>query len=312
MRILVTGSSGFVGRALVETLARRGHAVQGVTRQTAGDGSLTLDLMDGPAVAAAFAEARPEIVFHLAARTALKGDATGFEDNVDMTRNVLAAVRATPDVHRVVWLSSQLVNRPGRVPERDTDYDPPDAYGASKAESERLIRQSDGGGKTWVIARSTTIWGPGMSEHYAGVIRMIARGLYFHVGRRPLRKSYSYIDNLAAQLTTLAEAPPERIHGRTLYLADSPPIDLRAWADAFGAEFGRVLPTLPTPVAQLLGRVGDLVTRLGKRSPVTSDRVRNVLTEYVYPTDLIDALHGPPAVGWREGVRRTAAWIRSG
>jgi nucleoside-diphosphate-sugar epimerase len=310
MRILVTGSSGFVGKALVTALRREGHTVAGVSRRAGDDASLQLDLLDVGALRAALDDFRPEVIYHLAARTALKGDTTGFEVNVVTTSNLLEAVAASSSVLRVIWMSSQLVHRPGRMPGSDTDYDPPDAYGASKAEGERLIRAQAGGGKDWVIVRSTTIWGPGMSEHYAGVVRMIAKGLYFHIGRRPLRKSYSYIDNLASQLVALATARRESIQGRTMYLADSDPIELRAWTSAFGEEFNRSIPTMPIPLARLLGKVGDILLKLGLRSPVSSDRVQNVLTEYLYPTGLIEDIHGPTRVGWREGVRRTAAWVR--
>lgn len=311
MRVLVTGSSGFVGKALVRALQAQGDDVLGISRQPGQTSSVQGDLLDREATLSVFRTFQPEVVYHLAARTALKGGAIGFEDNVVTTDHVLDAVEATPSVRRVIWLSSQLVNRPGRVPVTDTEYDPPDAYGASKAEAERHIRMRDGGHREWVIGRSTTIWGPGMSEHYASVIRMIARGLYFHVGRRPLYKSYSYIDNLSSQLTALASAPSDRVHGRTFYLADSEPIALRNWADAFAEEYGRKIPTIPVAAARLMGIAGDMVGRLGRRAPITSDRVRNLLTEYVYPTDPINAVHGPTRVGWREGVRRTADWLKT-
>lgn len=311
MRILVTGSSGFVGHALMGVLMKQGAEVRGISRQAGKPWSMQGDLLDRDQTVRLFRAFQPEVVYHLAARTALKGAAAGFEENVVTTDHVLDAVESTSSVRRAVWLSSQLVNRPGRLPAADTEYDPPDAYGESKAEAERHIRLRDGGRREWVIGRSTTIWGPGMSEHYAGVIRMIARGLYFHVGRRPLYKSYSYIDNLSSQLQALAFAPADRVHGRTFYLADSEPISLRNWTDAFAEEYGRTIPTIPVPIARTLGVAGDILSSLGRRSPITSDRVRNVLTEYVYPTDAINAVHGPTEIGWREGVRQTADWLKT-
>jgi GlcNAc-P-P-Und epimerase len=310
MRILITGSSGFVGRALVTALEAAGHTVAGFSRMD-GPGVLVGDLLDPASVDRALARFKPELIYHLAATTALKGaPAEGFRANVDGTANLLSAARRSATVRRVVWMSSQLVSRPGRVPAHDEDYAPADAYGESKAEGERLIRAADGGGKEWVVVRSTTIWGPGMSEHYAGVVRMIRRGLYFHVGRRPLLKSYSYIDNLTAQLISVGMAGPEQVAGRTFYLADSPPLDLRAWADAFAAEFGRRIYTLPTTVARLLGLAGDVAHALGLPAPVRSSRITNMLTSYVYDTGPIEAVHGPTSISWREGVRRTAEWIQ--
>lgn len=311
MRILVTGSSGFVGKALVERLRSAGHVATGLSRRPDHD-ALLGDLLRSETLTSAIATFEPELIYHLAAQTALKGEpAEGYRVNTDGTANLIRAVAESSSVKRVIWMSSQLVSRPGRTPVSDTDYDPADAYGASKADAERMIRAQSGGGKEWVIVRSTTIWGPGMSEHYAGVIRLIRRGLYFNVGRRPLRKSYSYIENLTGQLLSVGTASAGQVHGQTFYLADSDPIDLRAWADGFAAEFGRRLHTMPVPLAKGLGLAGDLAARLGLPAPVRSSRIANMLTEYVYDTGPIDAVHGRTAIDWREGVRRTADWIKA-
>lgn len=309
MRVLVTGSSGFVGGALVDHLRSRGFDVRGLSRRPA-EGSLQGDLLDRASLDAALAEFRPGAIVNLAAETDLKGaPRNGYRANTEGVSNLLDAVRKAPSVERVIWASSQLVCQPGQRPASDTDFDPVGGYGESKAEGERRVRAADGAGRTWTIVRSTTIWGPGMSEHYLGVLRLIQRGLYFHVGRAPLRKSYSYIDNLTAQLATLIEAPAKAVHGRVFYLADSEPIELRAWADGFAQAFGRRIPTLPRPLAALLARIGDVMAAAGVRAPLTTARLRNMLTEYLYDTGPIDALHGRTAIGWPEGVRRTAAWL---
>ena len=312
MRVLVTGSSGFVGSALTHRLRNAGHIVTGFGRRPAPD-SIQGNLLDSPTVNRAIQIFQPEIVYHLAAQTKLKGFSTdGFRVNTDGVEALLEAVRNAGSVRRVVWMSSQLVCKPGRPPAHDTDFDPADDYGASKAEGERLVRAADGGGKTWTIVRSTTIWGPGMSEHYAGVIRLIQRGLYFHVGRQPQRKSYSYIENLAAQLVSVGTAPDAMVHEKVFYLADSEPLDLRTWADAFAQQFGRKLHTIPAPAARALGLAGDLAQMAPSSAPVSSSRIANMLTEYVYDTAPIDRIHGRTAIPWRDGVRRTAAWIKAG
>jgi nucleoside-diphosphate-sugar epimerase len=311
VKILITGSSGFVGGALLTHLRSLGHDARGFTRSDHPH-SLKGDLLDPASIAAALATFQPEVVYNLAAETDLKGPpVNGYRANTDGVSHLLAAVADAPSVQRVIWASSQLVCRPGVTPTSDTDYDPVGGYGASKAEGERRVRAADGGGKTWVIVRSTTIWGPGMSEHYMGILRLIRRGLYFHVGRAPLRKSYSYIENLSAQLASLAVAPAGDLQGRTFYLADSEPVELRRWSDGFAAAFGRRIPTLPVVIARSLALAGDVAARLGLPAPLTTSRLNNMLTEYVYDTAPIEALHGPTTISNDEGVRRTAAWFLS-
>lgn len=309
MKVLITGSTGFVGKALMLHLASRGHVVRGFSRSPQDD-TLQGDLMDPASVRAALSGFQPEVVYNLAAETDLKGPPEGgYAANTVGVQNLIDAVAEAPSVLRVIWMSSQLVNRPGHPPTSDTDYDPQGGYGTSKVDGERRVRAADGGGKTWVIPRSTTIWGPGMSDHYASVLRLIRRGLYFHVGSRPRRKSYSYIENLSSQLEALGTAPEAEVHGLTLYLADSPPIDLRAWSDQFAVLFGRRIATLPEPAARALGRIGDFLGTVGLPTPLNSRRLENMMTEYVYDTGPIDRIHGPPPVAADEGVRRTAAWL---
>jgi GlcNAc-P-P-Und epimerase len=309
MKILVTGSTGFVGKALMQRLIADGHDARGLSRTGRPD-AFTGDLLDPESLRRALEAFEPQVVFNMAAETDLKGVArNGYRANTEGVSNLIDAVAASPRVERVIWSSSQLVCRPGAPPADDTDYDPVGGYGESKAEGERRVRTADGGGKTWVIVRSTTIWGPGMSAYYTGLFHLIRRGLYFHVGRAPLRKSYSYIDNLTAQLATLATAPAGAVHGRTFYLADSEPVELRAWADGFAEAFGRRIPTLPLPLARGLALAGDVAARLGLPAPLTSSRLKNMLTEYIYDTTPIESVHGPTTVSNGEGVRRTAAWF---
>lgn len=309
MKILITGSSGFVGKALQDHLIASGHEARGLSR-TERPLSYCGDLMEPASLRAALDDFQPEVVFNMAAETDLKGAArNGYAANTDGVSNLLEALSLTASVKRVIWASSQLVCKPGAPPASDTDFDPVGGYGESKAEGERRVRAAQGGGKPWVIVRSTTIWGPGMSPHYAGMFRLIRRGLYFHAGGEARYKSYSYIENLAAQLTSLATAPAVSVQGRVFYLADSEPVELRSWANAFAECFERKIPTLPLPFAKILARVGDVAARLGLPAPLTTPRLNNMLNQYLYDTAPIEAVHGPTRISNTEGVRRTAAWF---
>ena len=309
MKIIVTGSSGFVGGALLKTLRDRGFDARGFSR-LARTGDLQGDLLDRESIRAALETFAPELIYNLAGQTDLKGTPKGgYSVNTDGVSNLCEVAAGADSVRRIVWASSQLVNKAGRPGASETDYDPGCAYGHSKAEAERRIRRLDGGGKEWVIFRSSTIWGPGMSEHYAGILRLIRRGRYFHIGSRKLRKSYSYIENLVDQLITLGTAPAEQVHRKTFYLADSEPIELRAWHDQFASIFGRRIPTVPLFLARLAAAGGDLASRLGVRVPITSGRLANLLTEYVHDVSPIEAIHGRTTISNEEGVRRTAQWL---
>lgn len=315
MKVLVTGSSGFIGRHLVRALAKRGDEVRGLDRTSApaGTAAITCDLIDRGAVLEAFREFQPEAVLHLAARTDLEGEALqDYAANTVGTAHVVQAVRATPSVRRVIYTSSQLVCRVGYVPRHDTDYQPATAYGESKVESERIVRAEDGGGAIWCLVRPTTVWGPGMSEHYRRFFRMIARGWYVHVGRKPLLKSYGYVGNVVWQLQRLLAAPADDIHQKTFYVADYVPISVRAWADAFQRELGAPpIRTVPRILARLAARSGDWMNALGWRTfPFNSFRLENVMTESIYDLRETEAICGPLPFTMEEGVAETAGWFR--
>jgi nucleoside-diphosphate-sugar epimerase len=273
------------------------------------------DILDRGALGRAVLEFAPEAIAHLAARTDLD-DTAGLQDyaaNVEGVANLIEVVRSAPSVRRCIWTSSQLVCRVGYIPREVNEYQPDTVYGKSKVRTEEITREGDGGGRDWLIVRPTTAWGPGMSPHYQRLLRMIRRGSYFHVGRRPLLKSYGYVDNMAHQYVQLLQAPREHVHGRVLYLADYEPTDLIRWCDAFQKSMhAPPIRTLPRGLAHVLARTGDIVNAVGFRKfPFNSFRLRNVLTEYQFNLDETRALCGALPFSMEAGVEETVAWFNA-
>jgi hypothetical protein len=151
-----------------------------------------------------------------------------------------------------------------------------------------------------------------MSPHYQRFLRMIQRGYYFHVGRTPLWKSYSYIENIAFQYWRLLVAPADAVHRKTFYLADYKPIDLLAWSDAFQRAFGaRPIPHMPLGLAYMLAYGGDALNAAGlKKFPFNSFRLNNVLTQYQFDLTPTEAVCGPLPIDTDQGVAATAAWLQ--
>jgi GlcNAc-P-P-Und epimerase len=317
MKVLITGSAGFIGQALVRRLNADGWEVTGLDNRPAPATSLgntvVCDILDAGRLNDVVRELSPEVLVHLAARIDLneKNDLTGYAANIDGVENLIAAVGLTPSIKRAIWTSSQLVCRVGYVPRDETDYAPNTLYGQSKIRTEQIVREHDGAGREWCLTRPTTVWGPGMSAHYQRFLRMIQRGYYFHVGNTPLWKSYSYIENIAYQYACLLKAPAEHVHRKTLYLADYEPIDLLAWSDAFQRAFqSRPIPHMPLALARALSYCGDAANAVGFRNfPFNSFRLNNVLTQYRFDLGPTEAICGPLPFTIERGVKETAAWF---
>lgn len=240
MKILVTGSSGLIGRWVVSQLRAEGHTVAGldILALTGEFGSpdffFNCNILDRNALITIFQSFIPDAVIHLAARTDLneKYDLNQYATNIDGVVNIVQAVRDTPSVMRVIYTSSQLVCQVGYTPNSYSDYCPTTIYGLSKVRTEEIVRAADGGGKTWCLVRPTTVWGPYMSDHYQKLLRLIKKGLFFHTGRSKLYKSYAFAGNIAFQYCQMLRVPSDIINGRTFYLCDYEPLSLRDYADA--------------------------------------------------------------------------------
>jgi UDP-glucose 4-epimerase len=159
MRTLVTGGAGFIGSNLVDALLARGDEVTVLDDLSTGrrvnlEGALAngarlaeIDVRDGDAVGALLADARPELVFHLAAQIDVR---KSVEDpyfdaavNVGGTANVLEAARAT-GVGRVVFISTggalygEGADKQLPLPE-STPIAPLSGYGQSKFAAEGYL-----------------------------------------------------------------------------------------------------------------------------------------------------------------------------
>jgi CDP-glucose 4,6-dehydratase len=158
-RVLLTGHTGFKGAWLAFWLTRMGACVTGVALSPSTSPSLSdqlqmtqlcdsrlVDIRDSKAVGAVVLEARPEVVFHLAAqalvRESYREPLATFETNVMGTAHVLDALRRCPDTRVAVMVTTDKVyrNREWHWPYREDDalggHDP---YSASKASSESVI-----------------------------------------------------------------------------------------------------------------------------------------------------------------------------
>jgi GlcNAc-P-P-Und epimerase len=318
MKVLITGSSGLIGQWICKTLNERSFSTVGldlVRHDPSWEPNhfYPCDILDPHALGRVFDASCPDMVVHLAARVDLeeKKDLNGYAPNMDGVRNVLDCVRTHPCVKRIIVTSSQLVCRVGHVPQSDTEYCPDTLYGQSKVETENITREMQGGGKEWCLVRPTTVWGPKMSPHYRKMLDLIRRRRYFHCGHGPLYKSYAYAGNIAFQYCKLLLAPPERIQGKTFYLADYDPISLRAYTNGLAKAMGAPpIPTVPLPLARCLALMGDALNTIGLTAfPFNSFRLRNILTEYQFDLSQTKEVCGDLPFSFEDGIEATAKWF---
>ena len=120
LRIVVTGGAGFLGAEVVEELGRRGATDIVVPR------SSRYDLTDPAATRALFADARPDLVIHLAAKVGGIGanrlhPGTFFRDNMAMGLHVLEEARRAGTAKVVIAGTICAYPKHAPVPFREDD-----------------------------------------------------------------------------------------------------------------------------------------------------------------------------------------------
>jgi GlcNAc-P-P-Und epimerase len=318
-KILVTGSSGLIGRWVINQLEKEGFQVIGLDRVQSifppNNENIICNILDKTDLISRIKRISPDALIHLAARTDLEEttDINGYAANIDGVRNVIEAVKQTSTIRRVIYTSSQLVCRIGYIPKSETEYCPNTLYGESKVLTEKIVRQEDGGGVEWCLTRPTTVWGPYMNPHYKKMLQLIKKGMYFHCGKGKLYKSYSYAGNIAYQYVRLLTASAEMIQGKTFYLADYEPLSLREYADGLAHEMGASkIPTVPLIMARLLAIAGNIFNACGIRSfPFNSFRLNNILTEYVIDLANTKSVCGQVPYSKDQGIKETVKWFLS-
>ena len=161
MRILITGAAGFIGSNLAERLIV-GNELTGIDnfdsfypRAVKEENLLSLsklpgftlresDICDKEALEALFADAKPEVVIHLAAKAGVRPsieDPAGYvSTNISGTVNLLEAARATGVSAFLFASSSSVYGNSGVVPFSESDFvdNPISPYAATKKAGELL------------------------------------------------------------------------------------------------------------------------------------------------------------------------------
>jgi nucleoside-diphosphate-sugar epimerase len=321
--VLVTGASGFLGRPVTRALLARGARVRGLVRP----GSAPLEPGVEPAPAAGLddregvrrALAGANAVVHLAARVHVMRDTAADplaefrRVNVEGTRAVLSeAIRA--GARRFVYASSvkALGEAGDAVLTDDTPPAPADAYGVSKLEAERVVRElADAAGVHAAILRFPLVYGPGVGANFLKLLQTVDRGLPLPFGLVRNRRSAVYVENAAAAVVTALESPAAA--GEAFLVSDGDDVSTPELVRRIARALGRPPRLIPTPPAlfALGGRIGDLLAR-AIPFPLTSAAVRRLLGSLAVDSSRFGRLTGfTPPFTMDEGLAATTAWYRA-
>lgn len=313
MTVLITGASGFVGRALCQQAIHRGLDVHAVERQAARAPAGTRAFLMGSIDAQtswAPALAGVRTVVHLAARVHVMDDPSAdplaaFRQTNTAGTLHLARQAAAAGVRRFVFVSSVKVNGEGTAaghPFTAADAPAPqDAYGISKMEAEQGLRQiAADTGMEVVIVRPPLVYGPGVRANFAALMRWLQRGIPLPLGAvNDNRRSLVALDNLVDLLITCIDHPAAA--NQTFLVSDGEDLSTTALLRRMGQAMDKPARLIPVPTALL---------RLGAAALGKGDVAQRLLGSLqVDITHTRQTLGWTPPIGVDEGLRRAAAGI---
>jgi nucleoside-diphosphate-sugar epimerase len=305
--ILVTGASGFIGRALCSGLLDSGHVVREQFRSTVPKYSRNVDGVVTGSLSGAtdwrFALDGCSAVIHLAAHAHEHCEHDpGPCSEVNTTATLtLAEQAAAAGVRRFVFASTVKVNGGDRARaylESDVPA-PQDAYALSKWEAEQGLRAiAARTGMEVVILRFPLVYGPGVKGNFLRLMRAIDCGMPLPFGCVDNRRSLIYLGNLVSALQAcLAEAAANK----TFLVADGEDVSTPALIRRMAAAMGKPERLLPVP-QWVLRAVGSLAGR---------QQVKRLLGSLYVDDGLIRReLAWVPPCSMQEGLMATAAWYR--
>lgn len=323
MNCLVTGGTGFTGKALCARLLADGHKVVSLDYK---EGLKTDELRaSGASVVIGSVTDKTvldrcmkdvEVVYHLAAafRELNVSDDYYRQVNAGGTANVFEAAIAHR-ARKVIYCSTcgvhgNVDNPPGG---EEAPIQPADYYQQTKYEGEVVARSFAEKGMPTVILRPAAIYGPGDPERFLMIFRKTASGTFPMFGSGRTLYHPLYIDNLVDAF--IRATPPGKGDGQAYLIADrnfySIEEIVREAARALGVQTRIIhLPILPLILA---GHICEKVCRpFGITPPIFPRRVDWYRQNRAFKIDkAVRELDYNPAVNLAQGMKETADWYRA-
>lgn len=264
MRVLVTGATGFIGRAVLPKLTQAGHQIRILLRPSPASPRLPKgvpvevglsDLTDAHGVRAALVGM--EAVLHLAGGEGQGSRADLSRSDAEATRTLAEAARET-GVHRLIYLSHLGADRASAYPVLQ-----------AKAVAEESIRRGE---VPYTIVRAAAVYGP--EDRFTTSLAMtlaLSPGIYFLPGNGSVPLQPLWVGDLATALVWALDEPG--LIGRT-YEIGGP--EILSWREIVGlvmdaGRLRRVLAEVPPPLLRAAFRLGEVTLRWPPFTPYWMD-----------------------------------------
>ncbi|KAB7698582.1 NAD-dependent epimerase/dehydratase family protein [Plesiomonas shigelloides] len=287
MNILLTGSTGFVGRAISNKYDIYRHVVRGENLCN-HESTFVVETIDGDTEWPSDAFNNVDAIIHLAGLAHSACSSTDDYNNINYKGTLkLAMDAASAGVKRFVFVSSIGVNglSTDNVPfSALSKVRPHNDYARSKYLAELgLMDVSKKTGLEVVIVRPTLVYGLNAPGNFGRLLNIIKKISFLPFGLAENKRSFISVQNLADLLVVCASH--ENAAGHIFLASDCEAISIKEFTNAIAEGLGKQVYQLPIPVT-LVKIVGDLV---GKRAAV----------EQLFGNLEVDSSNTLDILGWR-------------
>ena len=312
--LLLTGSTGFVGRAVLRRFADLGWTVMGIGRRPNDSPSYLSHDLRHPLPASM--DFKPDAVVHAAALSSPWGSRRAFrEHNVTATQHVIDYCRRN-GCPRFVYISSssvyyQACDQFDLSESMPVAQHPINRYAASKIEAEKVVATYEG---EHVILRPRAVFGPDDTVLFPRILRAARAGrlpLLYRDGEAAVG-DLIYIDNLVDYIATVVT---NRDVKGTFNLTNNEPVPIAAFLLSVFEQLGVRPPRKRVNVktAMRLARVLEMfhgVFLPWIEPPITRFGVHVFAYSKTFDVRRAVEILGAPQVSNAEGAKRFVDWVK--
>ena len=310
-RVLLTGATGFVGRAVQQRIVADGQYDLTIAVRRAVPVANVVRVVQVPELTAqtdwSAALQGVDVVIHSAARVHVMNETSADplaefrKVNVDGTL-ALARQAVAAGVQRFVFVSSIKVNGEGtelgQPYTADALAQPSDPYGVSKYEAEQaLLALAQETGLEVAIVRPVLVYGPGVKANFRSMMKWVQRGVPLPLGAIHNKRSLVALDNLVDLILICAEHPAAV--NQVFLASDGNDLSTTQMLQHLGVALDKRARLLPVPMSWL----NAAFALLGKRS--FSQRLCGSLQVDISKNQQL--LGWTPPVTVEDAMRKTAA-----
>ena len=296
--ILVTGSSGFIGRHLCYALKEFGYRISCLDRSNIlGHDRYLINLLDAKAVGELIGELQPDFVVHLAANKTRSFDKESFrstyDSNVHSAWNVIDACIGLPNFRRFIFFGSCEEYGLTAVPYFESQKaEPLSPYGLSKLTITQILGALfKSRGFRSLVLRPSIVYGPGQEEgmFIPSLIQALFNGNPYAMTKGEQLRDFIYVDDVVRGVLKAIQAD-EDIDGNVINIASGVSFRIKDVVDI-------VLEEMPKSTVNFVN-LGAIPYR--------------ELEQMQYA---VSAAHAQEILGWqantglRDGLRKTINWV---